>query len=147
MNLFDQVSEDLKATMKAQDKFKLSVIKMLKSALQLEKISKMSDLDDSEVIRVIKKQIKIRNDSMNDFIKYNRQDLADNLAKEIEILKVYLPEEMPKEEIEKEIDKYLEDKELSMKNFGVFMKELSAIFDGRADNGLISGILKNKITG
>ena len=73
--------------MKEQDKFKLSVLRMLKSAIKSEEINKKDTLTDDEVINVIKKQVKVRNASLEEYKEYNRLDLAESLSKEIEILK------------------------------------------------------------
>ena len=88
--MLEQITNDLKSAMKSQDKFKLSVLRMLKSALQAEKINKARDLTDEEIIAVVKKQVKVRNTSKEEYLSYKRDDLADNLTKEIEILSKYL---------------------------------------------------------
>ena len=85
--MLEKVNSDLVTAMKEQDKFTLSVLRMLKSALKNEEINKKSSLTDDEVLAVIKKQVKTRKDSKEEYLTYNRTDLADNLEKEIEILK------------------------------------------------------------
>ena len=85
MTMMEVVTNDLTAAMKEQDKFTLSVLRMLKSALQLEKISKKHDLDDNEVIAVIKKQVKTRKDSIVEFEKFNKTEEVEKLNKEIDI--------------------------------------------------------------
>ena len=94
MTMMEVVTNDLTAAMKEQDKFTLSVLRMLKSALQLEKISKKHDLDDNEVIAVIKKQVKTRKDSIVEFEKFNKTEEVEKLNKEIEVLTKYLPPEL-----------------------------------------------------
>ncbi len=93
MNLNDRIMNDLKEAMKNKDSFKLSVIRMVKGAIQLEKINKKRDLTDEEVIDVISKQIKLRKDSINEFTKAGRNDLVENTQKEVEILNEYMPEQ------------------------------------------------------
>ena len=93
MNLNDRIMNDLKEAMKNKDSFKLSVIRMVKGAIQLEKINKKRDLNDEEVIDVISKQIKLRKDSINEFEKAGRNDLADTTKKEVEVLNEYMPEQ------------------------------------------------------
>ena len=92
--MFDKINADMVKAMKDQNKFELSVLRMLKSALQLEKINKKDDLFDEDVIAVIKKQVKMRMDSITEFQKFNRTEEIQNLEAEIAVLKVYLPEEM-----------------------------------------------------
>ena len=84
--MYEKINEDLKVAMKEKDTFKLSVLRMLKSALQLEQISKKHELDDNEVSTVLKKQVKIRKDSLAEYEKYGKTDSVKQLEDEIEIL-------------------------------------------------------------
>lgn len=143
--MYNKIENDLKNALKNKDSFRLSVLRMLKSALQLEKINLKKDLSDEEVLTVIRKQVKIRNASKEDYIKYNRLDLANNLEKEIEILKTYLPAEMTDEDLIKEIDNILNN--MDNPTFGLAMKEISRKLAGRADMGKVNKILKEKISG
>ena len=146
MALSDNVIKDMTSAMKEQDKFKLSVLRMLKSSLQLEKISKNHELSDEEVIAVIKKQVKMRKDSMVEYEKYGKQDEVENLKKEVEILSVYLPEELSEEEINKILDEIFDElKPESMKDMGKVMKEATARFAGRADGSLVSNLVKGRL--
>ena len=90
MALHDTIIADMTTAMKGQDKFTLSVLRMLKSALQLAKISKQHDLSDEEVIAVIKKQVKMRKDSITEYTNYGKLDEVENLTKEVECLSKYL---------------------------------------------------------
>ena len=133
-----KIAEDLKNAMKSGDKFRLSVLRMLKSALQLESISKKHELSDDEVVTVIKKQVKTRKDSIEEFKKYNKTEEVAKLEKEIEILNAYLPEEMTMEEISKVIDEVFNElKPTSMKEMGMLMKELNTKITN-ADMSLVS---------
>ena len=141
----DKIAKDLKEAMLNGDKFKLSVLRMLKSALQLESINKKHDLSDDEVINVIKKQVKLRKDSILEYEKYNKLDEVEKLNQEINILDVYLPEEMSEEEITKIIDEvFLEIKPTSIKQMGMVMKEVSKKITN-ADMSLISKIVKERL--
>lgn len=145
--MFETIKKDLINSMKEQDKFKLSVLRMLKSALQKEEINKKRELTDDEVLNVIKKEVKVRNASLEEYIEYNRYDLADNLKKEIEILKSYLPEELSHEELLKIIDEQFNViKPTSMKDMGSVIKAVSNIVGTRADMGEVSKIIKEKIS-
>lgn len=145
--MFETIKKDLINSMKEQDKFKLSVLRMLKSALQKEEINKKRELTDDEVLNVIKKEVKVRNASLEEYIEYNRYDLADNLKKEIEILKSYLPEELSHEELLKIIDEQFNIiNPTSMKDMGKVIKAVSSIVGTRADMGEVSKIIKEKIS-
>lgn len=144
----NKIAEDLKEAMKSGDKFKLSVLRMLKSALLLEAkaVSKDHELTDEEVIKVIKKQVKTRKDSITEYQKYNKLDEVESLEKEVEILNVYLPEEMSEAEISKVIEEVFEIvKPTSMKDMGLIMKELNARITN-ADMSLVSKLVKEKLS-
>lgn len=141
----EKIANDLKETMKSGDKFKLSVLRMLKSALQLEGINKKHDLSDDEVLTVIKKQVKTRKDSITEFQKYNKTEEISKLEHEIEILNAYLPEEMSEAEITKIIDEvFNEINPTGMKDMGKVMKELNAKITN-ADMSLVSKLVKEKL--
>ena len=141
----NQLNEDLKNAMKESDKFKLSVLRMLKSAIQNESINKKHELTDEEIISVIKKQTKIRKDSLAEYEKYNALDKVEVLQKEIDILSVYLPEEASIEEIEKVVEEvFAELKPTSMKDMGSLMKALTAKLPN-ADMSLVSKMVREKL--
>lgn len=144
MNVQEKISNDLKEAMKSGDKFKLSVLRMLKSALQLEAIKEKKELSDEEVMGVIKRNVKQRKDSIAEFEKYNKQEEIVNLEKEIEILKAYLPEELSEEQIDEEISKVFEEvKPASMKDMGKMMKMLTEKIGTVADMSLVSKKVKD----
>lgn len=145
--MLEEINNDLKTAMKEHDSFKLSVIRMLKSALQLEQIAKKHELDDSEVASVIKKQVKLRKDSISEYEKYGKVDSVKDLEKEIEILSSYLPEEMSKEEIEKVVDEVIaEINPGSIKEMGKVMKRLNEVLANKnADMSLASSLVKEKL--
>ena len=146
MNI-DTISNDMKEAMKSGNKFDLTVLRMLKSALQKEKIAKNHDLEETEVIAVVKKEVKTRKDSIAEYEKYNRMDLVEDLKKEIEVLSKYLPEELSEEEIDKKIDEaFAKVNPSSMKDMGLIMKELQAI-STVCDMSLVSKKVKDKING
>ena len=142
----NQILEDLKNAMKAQDKLKLSVIRMVKSSIQMEELNKKRELTDDEVIDVISKQIKTRKDSINEFTKGGREDLVESTSKEIEILLTYLPKQLSEEEINNIIDKVFEEvKPESPKDMGKVMKAVTPLVKGKADMGMVSSIIKSKL--
>ena len=142
----EKIANDLKAAMKSGDKFKLSVLRMLKSALQLESISKKHELSDDEVMSVVKKQVKTRKDSIEEFKKYNKTEEVEKLEQEIEILNTYLPEEMSEEEISKVIDEVFNElNPTSMKDMGGVMKKLNEKITN-ADMSLVSKMVKERLS-
>ena len=98
------ILDDIITAMKAKDKDTLSVLRMVKGAMQLEEINVKHELNDEEMTRIISKQIKTRKDSIVEFEKGNRQDLVDAVNSEIAILEKYMPEQMSEEQIAKVID-------------------------------------------
>lgn len=145
--MYEKINEDLKNAMKEKDTFKLSVLRMLKSALQLEQIAKKHELDDNEVAAVLKKQVKVRKDSLEEYKKYDKAELVESLEKEIAILDVYLPEEMNKEDITKVVEDAINEvKPTSMKDMGLVMKKVNELLVGKnADMPLVSKLVKEKI--
>lgn len=142
----NQILEDLKQAMKAQDKNKLAVIRMVKGAIQMEELNKKRELNDDEVVAVISKQIKTRKESIVEFQKANRTDLIEQTSKEIEILNEYMPEQMSEEEIEKIISEVFEKlNPTSASDMGKVMREVTPILKGKADMSLVSKIIKDKL--
>lgn len=145
--MFEKVTKDLTEAMKNKDAFRLSVLRMLKSALKNEEINKKSPLTDDEVLAIIKKQVKTRKDSMNEYTSYNRMDLADSLQKEIDILNAYLPEELSDEELEKVITETIAKLSAdSVKQMGIVIKTISSEYGARCDMAKVSKIVKEKLS-
>lgn len=145
--MFDKIKSDLVESMKTQNKFKTSVLRMLKSSLQSAEIDKKSNLTDDEVLAVIKKQVKVRESSLDEYKSYDRMDLVDELNKEIDILKSYLPEELNDDELNKIIDEqFVSIKPESIKDMGKVIKSISTIVGTRADMSKVSKIVKEKIS-
>ena len=143
----DRILEDLKQAMKSQDKNTLSVIRMVKGAMQLEEINLKRDLNDDEVITVIGKQIKTRKESIAEFVKGNRQDLIDQTNSEIEILSKYMPEQLTEEEIIKEVEAaFNELKPSAMSDMGKVMGYLTNKLKGKADMSFVSKTIKDKLS-
>ena len=147
MALTDTIIKDMTSAMKAQDKFNLSVLRMLKSALQMEKINLKHELSDEEAMTVIKRQVKQRKDSISEFEKYGKTSEVENLNKEIECLSKYLPTEVSEEEINKTLDVIFDElKPESMKDMGRVMKEATSRLGAGADGSLISKLVKERLS-
>ncbi len=144
--MLNEINEQMKLSLKSGDKFKLSVLRMLKSAIQNESINKKKELIDEEIMIVLKKQVKMRKDSLEEYKKYNKIEEVENLEKEINILSVYLPVELSKEETEKLINEMINElKPLGQKDMGKCMKYATENFKN-VDMALVSSIIKEKLS-
>jgi len=147
MTLVEKINEDMKLAMKSQDKETLSVVRMIKSALQLAKIELKHDLSDEEVIDVVSKQIKMRKDSIVEFSKANRSDLVQQYESEIAILNKYMPEQLTLDEVIKIIDEAFNlINPTSQKQMGLIMKEVNPKVRGKFDMGEVSKLIKDKLS-
>ena len=144
----NQIDNDLKLALKSGDKFTLSVLRMLKSEIINEsRKGSLHTLTDDEVLKVIKKGVKTRKDSIEEYKKYGKLDTVNELAKEVDILNKYLPQEMSEEEIIKIVNEVFEElKPSSMKDMGNLMKVMSSKITN-ADMSLVSKIVKDKLLG
>ena len=143
--MFDKINEDLKNSLTSGDKFKLSVLRMLKSALQLEAINKKSELKDEDVIAVLKRQVKQRNDSLKEYENLGKVETAEELRKEIEIINAYLPEEASIEQINAVVDEAFNKlNPSSMKEMGLVMKYVTENL-ANADMTKVSTIVKERL--
>lgn len=142
--LEEKMLNDYKEAMKARDTLRSSVLSFLRAdMINLATAKKKKVLDDSEVISVIKKQIKQRQDAIEQFKIGNRFDMADKETKEIEILKTYLPPELSVDEIKKIIEEVISTTGAKeMKDMGKVMKEVTAKVAARADGKLVSDLVK-----
>lgn len=145
--MLDKLNADLTAALKAGEKFKLSVLRMLKSEIKNAEINKRDALDETELLSIIKKQVKVRKDSREEYLSYNREDLADNLAKEIDILSKYLPEELTDEELSKIVDDIiLEEKPTDIKQMGTIIKLVQTKYGARADMKKVSNLVRDALS-
>lgn len=144
----NQIDNDLKLALKSGDKFTLSVLRMLKSEIINEsRKGSLHTLTDDEVLKVIKKGVKTRKDSIEEYKKYGKLDTVNELAKEVDILNKYLPQELSEEEIIKIVNEVFEElKPSSMKDMGNLMKVISSKITN-ADMSLVSKIVKDKLLG
>ena len=149
MSLQERINEDLKVYMKSKDTFKLGVVRMVKGAVQLEKINlKKEELSYDEIIKLISKQIKMRKDSIAEFTKAGRDDLVQQNEKEIDVLKEYMPEDMSEEEVINIINEAISSTGASnIKEMGKVMREVTPKVSGRFDMGRVSSIIKEKLNG
>ncbi len=146
MTLSERINNDLKEAMKSKDSFRLSVIRMVKGAMQLAKPNPREELTDDDVITVISKQIKMRNDSIKEFEAAGRSDLVEQNKREIEVLNTYMPKQLSEEELTEIIDKVFEEvKPTSQKDIGLIMKNISPLVKGKADMSLVNKLVKERL--
>ena len=137
---------DLVTAMKNKDKETLSVLRMVKGAIQLEEINKKSELTDEDFIGVVSKQIKTRKESVVEFEKAGRLDLVEQTNKEIEILNKYMPEQLSEEEIVKVIDEAFDSvKPEKPSDMGKLMGFVTPKLKGKADMSFVSKTIKEKL--
>lgn len=145
--MFDKVKSDLLASMKEQDKFKLGVLRMLKSALQMEQINIGHDLTDEETLTVIRREVKKRNSSIQEYEKFGKTDTVQDLKHEVEILESYLPAMLSDEEVEKIIDEVIETFENpDIKSMGKIISLVKEKTNGNADMSKVSALVKERFS-
>ena len=143
MSLKDQITEDMKAAMRAKDSARLSAIRMLLAACKQKEVDERVVLDDAMVIGLVDKLIKQRKDSIAAYEQAQRQDLADKEAAEIAVLQVYLPVRLSAQEIEAEVAAIVAELGATGPgDMGKVMGAVKARLAGKADMGLASAAVK-----
>ncbi len=147
MSLKDQITADMKAAMKGGDKARLGVIRLILAALKQVEVDERIELDDTRVLAVLDKMVKQRQDSLEQYRQAGRDELAEQEAFEIEVIRQYLPEPLSDEEIDALVDQALaETGASSMKEMGKVMGWLKPRLQGRADMGAVSARVKAKLS-
>jgi len=146
--LEEKILNDYRQALKDNDKLKSSVLNFLRAEMiNVAFAQKKKELDDNSVLSVIRKQIKAREDSIEQFEKGNRQDLADKEKAELKILKSYLPPELAQSELMKIIEEVIADTAAEgPKDMGKVMKEIGVRVAGRADGKKVSDLVKERLT-
>jgi uncharacterized protein YqeY len=149
MTLREQIISDMTASMKAQDAPRTSTLRMVKAAMMNRQIEKGGELDDEEMGKLLRSLVKQRRDSVEQYEKGGRQDLADKEESEIQVIEAYLPQAASPEEIEAAVAAAIaESGASSMKDMGKVMKSVQAALTGKnADGRMISEIVKAKLAG
>ena len=148
MSLEDKISQDYVRSMKARDTFTSSVLSFLRAQIKNVKVDKrLETIPDEDVISVIKKQAKQRQDSITQFKAGGREDLAQKEEKELVILRSYLPPEMPAEKLKNIIEEVVSASgATSIKDMGRVMKDVLVRVAGQADNQTIGALVKERLT-
>jgi uncharacterized protein len=148
MSLKGQIQDDMKASLKAGDRDRLKVIRMLMAGIKQIEIDRRSELDDAAVLGVVEKMVKQRRDSISQFRQGGREDLADIEQAEIVVLEDYLPEPLSETELAALIDKTIaETKASGMRDMGKVMGRLKNEVQGRADMGAVGATVKARLAG
>ncbi len=151
MSLSEQIQKDITAAMKARDEARLSTLRMVKTALKNREIEKMAPLDDKEAQQVLSTLIKQRKDSVEQFTKGGRKELADKEAAEIKLIETYLPKAAGEEEIVAGVKAVIAEMgSPTMKEMGSVMKNAMARFAEagmRVDGKQVSEIVKRELGG
>lgn len=142
----EKIMQDIVAAMKSKDKDVLTVLRMVKGAVQLEEINTKRELNDEEMITVLSRQIKTRKESIAEFEKGNRTDLIEKTQQEIDILSKYLPEQLSEEEVVKIIDEVFRAiNPTGPSDMGKIMGALTSKLKGKADMGEVSKKVRAKL--
>ncbi len=147
MSLKETLQQDMKTAMRAGDKRRLGVIRLINAAIKQREVDERIELDDTQVTTVLDKMAKQRRESIEQYQKAGRDDLADQENFELEVLKSYLPEQLDDAEIDALIaDAIATTGASSMKDMGKVMGQLKAKLAGRADMGAVSGKIKAQLS-
>lgn len=148
MEIRDQVMADVKDAMRAKDQLKLNTLRFLQAAVKNREIElRPNPITSDEVMNVIKKLVKQRKESIEQYQAGNRQDLADQEAAELKVLEGYLPAQMGRDQVEKVVTEVIAALGAkTVKDMGPVMKEVIARTAGTADNKTVSEVIKSKLT-
>ena len=147
MALKERITDDMKAAMRAGDKDRLGVIRMLQAAIKQREVDERITLDDSNVLAVIEKMANQRKEAISQFEAGGRADLAAKEAQEIEVLTAYLPEPLAAEEVAALIEQAIQSTgAASIKDMGKVMAAVKAAAAGRADMGAVSAAIKQRLS-
>ncbi|BDT71649.1 putative protein YqeY [Comamonadaceae bacterium OS-4] len=148
MSLKDQITEDMKTAMRAKDSERLGTIRLLLAALKQKEVDERVELDDAMVVAIVDKLIKQRKDSIEAFVKAERQELADKEAAEMKVLQAYLPQRMSADEVLAEVKAIVA--ELGASGPGDMGKVMGAVktkLAGKAEMGTVSAAVKAALAG
>jgi hypothetical protein len=147
MTLKGQIREDMKTAMKAGDKDRLKVVRLILAAIKQIEIDKRVELDDAAVLTVLNKMVKQRRDSVSQFTDGGRQDLADIELAEITVLDAYLPEQMSDDELESLVIQVIADTGAeSLRDMGKVMGQIKSKAEGRADMAAVGSKVKARLS-
>ena len=148
MSLKTQLTDDMKTAMKAGEKERLGVIRLINAAIKQKEVDERIELDDAQVLAVLEKMVKQRRDSVSQFDAANREDLAGIERAEIAVIEHYLPAKLSEAEIEDIVDGAIRDSGAAgAADMGKLMGVLKPRLAGKADMGDVSKIVKRRLAG
>jgi hypothetical protein len=148
MELKNKITEDMKTAMRAKDAARLGTVRLLLAAMKQKEVDERVVLTDADVLAIIDKMVKQRRESIAQFEKAARNDLADAEKFELGVLSGYLPQQLGEAEIQKEINSVIAETGASgVKDMGKVMAALKSRLAGRADMGKVSALVKARLSG
>jgi uncharacterized protein YqeY len=142
-----RITDDMKSAMKAKDKQALKAVRMILGAIKQKEVDDRIELNDAQVLGVIQKMVKQRKDSISQFSDAGRTDLVEVEEAELIVINSYMPEQLSDKEVAVAVDKAITDSSAdSMKDMGKLMGMLKGQLDGKADMGLVSRLIKDKLS-
>ena len=146
MSLKNQITEDMKSAMKAGEKDRLKVVRLIMAAIKQVEVDTRNELDDAGVLGVLEKMVKQRRDSVEQFEKGGREDLAAIERAEIDVIQAYLPEQLSADEIAALVDEVIAATGAeSIRDMGKVMGQIKAKAAGRADMGAVGAAVKERL--
>jgi len=150
MGLKEQLLADYKDAMKSADSLRKETVNMVRAAIKQYEVDQRTEItDDAEIVKIIKKQVKMRTDALADFAKGGREDMVEQYKKEIEVLQAYLPEEMSADAIKDKVIEVAQNLGITdgMKNMGTLMKAVMAELKDAADGSTVNKVVKAYLSG
>lgn len=146
--LKNSISEATIVAMKAREKARVAILRMVNAEIKRVEIDDRRELTDADVLDILKKMVKQRLDSQSQFEKAGRDDLADQEASEIALIQEFLPEQFSNEALANLVDEAIQQSgATAMADMGKVMAAVKLLAEGRADMGVASGLVKNKLSG
>lgn len=146
MSLADRIKDDMKQAMRERDKDRLGTIRLILAAMKQQEVDSRKELTEDDVLAILNKMVKQRRDSIDQFTKAGRDELAAKEQSEIETIQEYLPEQLSQEDIMTLVDEAIAATGAeSMRDMGKVMGMLKPKLQGRADMGQVSGLIKSKL--
>ena len=146
MSLKGQILDDIKTAMKAGDKDRLKVLRLVSAAIKQVEVDERTELDDVAVLGILNKMVKQRRDSITQYTDGNRQDLADIEAAEIVVIETYLPTKLSDDELEEMIDEAIAQSGAeNIRDMGKVMGMIKTKAAGRADMGAVGAMVKKRL--
>ena len=147
MSLKDTINSDLIANMKSKTSFNVKVLRGLNAAIKQVEVDSKKEVSEEQILSILQKQIKQRKESLKIYSENSRKDLADIEERELNLLKGYLPEQMPEEQLNLLIERVISDlKATSMKDMGKVMSIVKPLTAGKADPAKVSSLIKSKLS-